>query len=157
MLPEGLVSTYLEYKRDTDAIAAWLASTAKASGFTASLTPVSLYGTNAGRLKGKARAQAKKISTASATKYIISIKDFIILAEYLLEKAVPVPRSFKSTLNRVIAARSNFSSKVDEYNETPDEESDAKHGYFVDGKFLLSLSFSLFSGVAAKYYKFWFI
>ncbi len=33
MLPNVLISTYLEYKKDTDAIASWLASTAKAAGF----------------------------------------------------------------------------------------------------------------------------
>lgn len=33
MLPGLLISPYLDYKRDTDSIVAWLASIAKAAGF----------------------------------------------------------------------------------------------------------------------------
>lgn len=74
MLPPTLVSVYREYKKDTNSIASWLASTAKEGGYPAHLlpsTPVSVTKeqTVVGRrLKGKARAQAKKKAKSAADK-----------------------------------------------------------------------------------------
>ncbi|KGQ05259.1 hypothetical protein BBAD15_g9488 [Beauveria bassiana D1-5] len=137
MLPNILVSTYLEYKKDTDSIASWLASTARAAGFNTSnlSAPPSLAGTNGGRLKGKARKQAKKASSkpvATSTKYVIRIRDFTVLAEYILEKAIAVPLSFQSTLDRVIAARAGFGAQLDGEGFSVDPKVDAKHENFVD-------------------------
>ncbi|KAK9439767.1 hypothetical protein VB005_04382 [Metarhizium brunneum] len=150
MLPDALISTYCEYKKDTDSIATWLASTAKLAGFPDHLlsstckTAGNANG-NGGRLKGKARAEAKKKAKAQSTntpqkqspaftsgpKYIIAIKDFIILAEFLLEHSVPIPHSFSVILDRVIASREGFGSKIEAQGENLDQDSVAKHGYFV--------------------------
>lgn len=156
MLPSTLISTYQQYKQDTDSIAAWLASTAKSLGFSAELSPATTVPTaSTGRLKGKARAQAKKQATSSAAaassgpslpakpKHIINIKDFIPLAEYVAEKTFPVPNTFTSTIDRVISVRSAFGSKLEDHGKVRSEVADAKHQYFVGGKqHLLSLVFA---------------
>ncbi|KAM0668849.1 hypothetical protein ACQRIU_002411 [Beauveria bassiana] len=112
-------------------------STARAAGFNTSnlSAPPSLAGTNGGRLKGKARKQAKKASSkpvATSTKYVIRIRDFTVLAEYILEKAIAVPLSFQSTLDRVIAARAGFGAQLDGEGFSVDPKVDAKHENFVD-------------------------
>ncbi|EEU43804.1 uncharacterized protein NECHADRAFT_30210, partial [Fusarium vanettenii 77-13-4] len=97
-----------------------------------------------GRLKGKARIAAKKNKgngTAKTTpettpvpRYIISIKDFISLAEYISASKIPalsVPEVFFDTLHRVISVRSSFSAELSRHGAKPDIESDAKHSYFV--------------------------
>ncbi len=142
MLPSALVSTYEQYKQDTNSIAAWLALTAKSLGFSAELSPARTAATST-RLKGKARTQAKKQAAAASanrppgTKYIINIKDFVSLAEYVAAKSAPVPSSFGTTIDRVIAARSLVGSKINQYGRELDETSDAKHQYFVGGKLSL--------------------
>ncbi|KAH8881079.1 hypothetical protein GQ53DRAFT_889086 [Thozetella sp. PMI_491] len=148
VLPSSLVSTYQQYKQDTDSVATWLASTAKSLGFPADRLTPAILPTKAkgggGRLKGKARAQAKKQGGSSSTaakqtptategpKHIISISDFVSLAQYLATKAAPVPEVFRATLERVITARSGFGAKLKEYGSTLSEASDARHVHFVD-------------------------
>ncbi|KAG5973861.1 hypothetical protein E4U55_000232 [Claviceps digitariae] len=144
MLPSALVSTYQRYKEDTNSIAAWLASTAKAVGFPADLlSPVSSKAStpaSGGRLKGKARQTAKKKTAArpaapSATPkqppYIISIKDFVTLAEHIASKAVTVPREFGKTIQRVIAARSGFGGSLQDHGQVVPDQSAARHTHFV--------------------------
>ncbi|QPG96780.1 hypothetical protein C2857_005241 [Epichloe festucae Fl1] len=144
MLPSVLVSTYQQYKEDTNSIAAWLASTAKAVGFPADLlSPVSSKAgkpSSGGRLKGKARQKAKRKtavpSAASPAKsaqstYIINIKDFVTLAEHIAAKAATVPREFGETIDRVINARSGFGSKLQEHGQELPDLSAAKHTHFV--------------------------
>ncbi|KAI2465388.1 hypothetical protein F4781DRAFT_26414 [Annulohypoxylon bovei var. microspora] len=142
MPPPGLVSSYQQYKKDTDSIAAWLASTAKSCGYASDLlTDDPTSKATSTRLKGKARAEAKKQAKkqpASAStptlikKYIIKIKDFVPLAEFVASKPdVSIPTSFIGTLRRVILARGGFGGKLAEHGAIPDELSDIKHGYFV--------------------------
>lgn len=145
MLPAALVSVYQQYKDDTNAVAAWLASTAKSCGYPADL----LSGGQATgperskRLKGKARKQAKaaapnpqKSSSISSSRpdYTIAIKDFIPLAEFVAASQKPVvsvPLAFASTLNRVISTRSGFGGRLAELGNSPAASADAKHSYFV--------------------------
>lgn len=79
MLPGPLVGLYQQYKEDTNAVAAWLASTAKACGFSDTLLSkpgdsaekdgaragggASASGSGSKRLKGKARKEAKKAAS----------------------------------------------------------------------------------------------
>lgn len=144
MLPPALVSVYQQYKDDTNAVAAWLASTAKSCGCPADL----LSGGQATgperskRLKGKARKQAKaaaaspQISSSSSSRpdYTIAIKDFIPLAEFVAayqNPVVSVPLAFASTLNRVISTRSGFGGQLADLGNSPSASADAKHSYFV--------------------------
>ncbi|KAG6011990.1 hypothetical protein E4U43_007999 [Claviceps pusilla] len=143
MLPSALVSTYQQYKEDTNSIAAWLASTAKAVGFSADLlSPVSSQASSTstsasgGRLKGKARKTAKKQAAPSPAvptqpTYVIRIKDFVRLAEHIASKAVAVPREFDQTIQRVIAARSGFGDRLQEHGQTLPDLSAARHTHFV--------------------------
>ncbi|KAG5962805.1 hypothetical protein E4U58_003743 [Claviceps cyperi] len=150
MLPAALISTYRQYKEDTNAIAAWLASTAKAFGFPADLLSPpapqasSTAAPNKGRLKGKARKQAKEQASASASTstadlpaepklptHIIRIKDFVPLAEHIASKAVAVPRELCKTIQRVIYARSGFGSKLEDHGETVPNLSAETHMHFV--------------------------
>lgn len=148
MLPEVLVSLYLEYKRDTDSIASWLASTARTAGFDPSrlsgAAPAKAGGAaaaaaTAGRLKGKARKEAKKQAAdkdapkpAASSGYKIGIPDFTALAEYLLEKAVAVPKSFQDTLDRAIKVRAGCGEKLSKHGSHVDPEADARHENFTD-------------------------
>ncbi|SCN72209.1 uncharacterized protein FFB20_04136 [Fusarium fujikuroi] len=143
MLPPALVSVYRKYKKHTNSIASWLASTAKECGYPADLLsnpPAPKQ--PAPRLKGKARAEAKKkakVAPQESTpqnegpRYIIEIKDFVPLAECISaykKPALSVPRTFFSTLNRVIEARTGFSIELAASNQKRDDNSDARHSYF---------------------------
>ncbi|KAG8162515.1 hypothetical protein KVR01_008280 [Diaporthe batatas] len=149
MLPPSLVSVYHQYKEDTNALAAWLASTAKSRGYGApKATPsYTITTTTAGsqtskRLKGKARKDAKAafqqahVSSAesSGPEYVITINDFVPLAKFIAgckKPAISVPRSFTNTLNRVIAMRSGFSKKLAKIRDHTDASNDSSHAYFV--------------------------
>lgn len=129
MLPKPLIGIYQEYKKDIDAVAGWLASTAKACGYSADL----LHGepTNSktpGRLKGKARKEAKKqaqgpSSTQSpSSKQVIAYKDFVPLAEFICASQRPivnVPGSFFHALNRVRDVKMVFRSEMVEHGMDP--------------------------------------
>ncbi|KAH8160802.1 hypothetical protein CIB48_g7438 [Xylaria polymorpha] len=138
MVLSALSSTYQLYKQDTDSLAAWLASTAKSLGFSSDPSSATSSATcrgktgGGGRLKGKARTQAKKTATPStAPKYIINIKDFVPLAEYVAAKATPVPDTVRTTIDRVIAVRTGFGTKLENHGNVLSELSDAKHQHFI--------------------------
>ncbi|KAI0550364.1 hypothetical protein F4679DRAFT_208740 [Xylaria curta] len=143
MVLSALSSTYQLYKQDTDSVAAWLASTAKSLGFSSDSSSATTSATpggkplGSGRLKGKARAQAKKKGTPkqppspAVPKYIINIKDFVPLAEYVAEKATPVPEVVRATIDRVIAVRTGFGTKLEKHGKSLSELSDAKHQHFI--------------------------
>lgn len=158
MLPSSLFNAYDEYKKDTNSIAAWLASTAKAAGYPMGNDgdgPVDAPPGCSTRLKGKARVQGKKEaaaaaaaaskeakekaredkSTKSGPKYIITTQQFTRLASFVSDKHIAVPVSFKNTLNRVIAARSKFQESFRNYADEVNEEEDRKHERFIQGKF----------------------
>lgn len=61
MLPDYLSSSYARYKEDTHTIASWLANTAAQHGYKdgSSVKPVEVKKPAQGRLKGKARKEAK--------------------------------------------------------------------------------------------------
>lgn len=158
MLPPALKSDYKEYKMDTNSIASWLASTAKLCGHSSSSLSQQTSAP-AGRLKGKARKDAKeKAKSAAGTagaagaasssstsstappptrglqKRIIAIKDFVPLAEFVAASRKPVvvvPVALMNTLARVIAVRTQFGVRMASAGVRGTSESDANHGYFV--------------------------
>ncbi|KAI0541399.1 hypothetical protein GGR58DRAFT_456931 [Xylaria digitata] len=145
MLSSELVSAYQQYKQDTESIAAWLASTAKRLGFTSFEPPPVTEPSNKpvtnGRLKGRDHLLAKKQAVGTppvegerpaGPRYIISIKDYTALAEYIAKKSVSVPCDFSTTLNRVITARTQFRAKLGKHTRFLDEEDDSKHKHFVN-------------------------
>jgi hypothetical protein len=150
MLPDFLRSSYLQYKADTNAIASWLATTAKRCGYAPDLLDqVNNKGQqpSSQRLKGKARKQAREAAkqpTASSQPtaapkrptYTIAVKDFIILAQHIASYAKPpvsVPGEFVAVLNRAISVRQEHAAGLPPDLERPGqkEASDASHSFFV--------------------------
>ncbi|KAF5686663.1 hypothetical protein FDENT_5664 [Fusarium denticulatum] len=111
MLPTPLQGTYQQYKADTDSVAAWLASTAKACGYPADL----LTSTTVQSSQPKGRGPPVE---PTRPKYIIATKDFIPLAEYIFASTKPlisVPKSLAETIDRVIDMRSRFGAQLEEH------------------------------------------
>ncbi|KAK1613492.1 hypothetical protein BDP81DRAFT_336918 [Colletotrichum phormii] len=146
MLSSGLLSTYNQYKRDTDVVSSWLATTAMSSGYPRPLSEPPAKATSSvptsERLKGKARKEAKKqpaikpaqVSEETTPKHIIAIKDFLPLAQFVsgkLPDSIKVPESFMSSLNRVIETRKRFSSMLGGIRRFKDYRGDNKHAFFV--------------------------
>ncbi|RYP56968.1 hypothetical protein DL769_009783 [Monosporascus sp. CRB-8-3] len=145
MLPEALGSTYERYKHDTAVVSSWLVRTARRYGYP---TPLEVVGgepkAKSARLKGKARKQMNKTAggranTATSGKqryeYILAIKDFVPLAEFIATvnepKPVSVPLTITTTLSRVIRVRKSFSTLLEKEGGALDVDSDVKHSYFV--------------------------
>jgi hypothetical protein len=142
MLPGPLVSIYQHYKQDTNAVASWLASTARACGYPGDLLASGSWErpgpVKSGRLKGKARTQAAsqgQTPTTTTPKYIVALKDFLPLAKFIAGKigggSISVPDAFGHTLDRLIATRSSFGARLAEHGAKPDLKADSRHGYFV--------------------------
>lgn len=144
MLPGSLVSTYQQYKEDTNAVASWLASTAKLCGCPADLlsTDSAPDGGGSKRLGGQARKEAKQATAQqhqkpvgkSGPKYTIAIKNFVPLAEIVAaskEPLVSVPPSITATLERVISTRLSFGDRLAEHGAAPSLRSDVQHSHFV--------------------------
>jgi hypothetical protein len=143
MLPGSLNSTYRRYKDDTDAVASWLASTAKTLGFPVDrMSPHGGAGPqdaavpSQGRLKGKARKEAKTAHRApEPTRYTVAIKDFVPLAQFIASKgkhsAAVVPPELIATLARVIDCRSKFGKLLVSHGSLPNAASDSKHDHFI--------------------------
>ena len=131
-------------------MAIWLAATAKRYGYPADLlNPVATEGQpssfNAtGRLKGKARKEAKasqKVNEAKGDKvatiptgpiYTIGVQDFIALAEFIADRkpAVVVPSDFVRAANRAIRLRHRSHGWYKKQSKE-DQASDNTHGYFI--------------------------
>lgn len=149
MSPESLQSIYQQYKHDTEVVASWLANTAKAFGFSSQFGESSTGKTPtkpSGRLKGKERKKAKAAqvpsnepsepSEPSKPKYTLAIKDFIPLAEHIAEASnaanIRVPNSFSVALERVIWVRKSFAERLVDAGRRFDQNSDARHSFFVN-------------------------
>lgn len=92
MLPDFLRSDYKTYKADTDAIATWLALTAKRCGYAPDL--LESGGDNptatSKRLKGKARKQTKEAKEAKQT------KQAKLTGNFFPSNAAPTPDSSRA-------------------------------------------------------------
>ncbi|EGO58512.1 hypothetical protein NEUTE1DRAFT_138231 [Neurospora tetrasperma FGSC 2508] len=150
MLPSNLIGIYAEYKRDTNAIASWLASSARICGYPTEKLSLGSWNSSpsteaakpTGRLKRKAREQAQQATSFTATSitppkpYTLAVADFVPLAEFIVRSkrpAISVSPSVISILNRAISARSNFGQLLGEQQDTIlDPQSDATHQHFVE-------------------------
>lgn len=116
MLPSSLRSIYQQYKADTDSVATWLATTAKANGY-AEDEPASGTKDNppasSGRLKGKARKkqqqqqnQPQPTNSAPKKVHILRIRDFEPMASFVAGiESLQVPDYLAVALERVIWGR----------------------------------------------------
>ncbi|KAF4832355.1 hypothetical protein CGCTS75_v004664 [Colletotrichum tropicale] len=135
MLPLSLVSTYREYKRDTDVLASWLALTARSHGYKGD---VASAGNEAGDgLKTETQTvkgddTGKGNGSGRSSKYKVAIRNFVPLAESIAstKPAISTPPSIVNTINRVITARSDFASKVKDFSGL-DAHAVEAHAYFV--------------------------
>jgi hypothetical protein len=144
MIPQILTDTYHLYKQDTETIAVWLATTARKFGFSADLQGAKPTVLKSQRLKGKARKLAKEataqsittglppVSTSSAPKRTISVKDFIMLAEYLAPKTdLKIPASVWESINRAIRLRQMHSGNHIQETKAAEVKSNERHFYFL--------------------------
>lgn len=126
---------YAEYKRDTNAVATWLAASTK---FCTSATDESPNKKPAGRLKGKARklAQEETKEAKPASKYTIATAHWIPMTRMLAEsdQKIDVPMSVVTTLRRAISLRKKVSETVQQASgerKVADATSDDAHQHFV--------------------------
>ena len=157
MIPSFLVASYKQYKADSDAVAAWLAKTALTCGYPKDLRETQAALEHKGpRLKGKARKLAQQASQKHSSdsksgaskpkpvpegpKYLISIEDFISLAEWIVKSTkfrVDVPASFVSVLDRAITVRKRHhnwwyrKSEKEGGNSDQEKKSNQSHDYFI--------------------------
>ncbi|KAK8195700.1 uncharacterized protein BKA78DRAFT_342461 [Phyllosticta capitalensis] len=161
MFPFPWRSTYLQYKEDTDAVASWLARTARRCGYSGDLLskgedaeneegdpdtkPAHSHKSKSkGKKKTKARSQQPKPvqppepqTTPSAPRkpsYLISIPAFTILAEFIAKSKNPVvqaPTSLVHVLDRAISLRKQFSKSLTDKATPKNGWADKSHSYFV--------------------------
>lgn len=140
MLSDSMHSSYAQYKADTDFVASWLAATARQCGYIPDkAAPASAPG--AGRLKGKARKQAREASnTASAEgqsrlqKTIVRVKEFVPLAECVVQWSKPrvqVPASIAAMLQRAIKQRKVHNDLHQSKVGPGISDSNDSHNYFI--------------------------
>ncbi|OIW25606.1 hypothetical protein CONLIGDRAFT_708227 [Coniochaeta ligniaria NRRL 30616] len=162
-LPPSLTSTYRQYKHDTDVVASWLAHMGRRIGCPDELLasapaagPTAAKKVAGGRLKGKARKQAKAGPSSSAPpggaapeaapasaapppdlpKYVLAIKNFVPLAEFIgsseIDKyKVDIPHTFVAAIERAISVRRAFASLLQKQGIDSKLKRDAKHSFFV--------------------------
>jgi hypothetical protein len=117
MIPDQLVGIYKQYKRDTDSVASWLASSARAHGFPGDLLSSQSWDIQhprIARLKGKARKQAQSSAADTSfksAKFTVALNDFLSLANWIAKCTNPVVivlDAFSITIDRLITLRSGF-------------------------------------------------
>ncbi|KAF5559585.1 diaminopropionate ammonia-lyase [Fusarium phyllophilum] len=141
ILPYNLVSALQQYKKDTDSVAGWLASKAKHYGYksqTAEPNDKEAQQKLSGRLKGKARKEAKSKATGTKDgtdkKYIVALKYYVPMAKFIVTHRKPtiqVPMTFFDTIDRVINGRSSFRAQMVEHGIEVDETANQTHLHFV--------------------------
>lgn len=144
MLVDVLKSSYLQYKSDTNAVATWLANTAKSCGYSVDLLVDKAEGDGrqqqSGRLKGKARKAAREaarnegienaVPAPKVPTYTLAIKDFVSLADLIAsytKRPIKVPLGFVGAINRAISVRRKHREQVG----GKDEKSDERHSFFI--------------------------
>ena len=154
MLPSFLFPSYKQYKADTDAVATWLAKTARQCGYANKTFEQSSSQQKAQKLKGRARKLARDAARNKTSdgqnddrippecrKYLFAIKDFVSLAEWIAKSTDPrlkIPSSFVTVLNRAIIVRKRhykwWYSQSEGHDSTTKEGEQANnsHGYFID-------------------------
>ncbi|KAK2868016.1 hypothetical protein FQN49_003244 [Arthroderma sp. PD_2] len=142
MLSNCLTSSYLQYKEDTNAVASWLATTAKKCGYTENAAPQKIEKKRGGRRKTKMRkaAQARRRPPAESSTpkdtaaeppiYTIAIREFVPLAECIANYETPkvrVPAIFAITIDRAISSRRTHLGVLGDGSE----EVDGGHTHFI--------------------------
>ena len=149
MIPIDIQSNFASYKKNTNAVAIWLAATARRFGYVKQCSAPSPLGHNteplpSKRLKGKARKLAKESQDASKPAdthgtpppsgpvYAISTEDYVSFAEHIANHrpAIQVPADFSKALNMAIRER-QISHKWYANQSGEDPVENEKHNHFI--------------------------
>ncbi|KAK4496191.1 hypothetical protein PRZ48_012171 [Zasmidium cellare] len=141
MFPESLHSSYQQYKRETDFVANWLATTARRCGYV-DPQPSSTSAPKGTRLKGKARKLAREAcskpaatNNAKQPQYLVKVKDYVPLAQFIAKSAQPrvqVPATFARRLKRAIDQRKFLGQfYTTEAAASGNTDSRDGHGHFI--------------------------
>ncbi|KAL8743351.1 MAG: hypothetical protein Q9184_008126, partial [Pyrenodesmia sp. 2 TL-2023] len=137
---------YKKYKQDTDIVATWLAAKSKELGYTIDDEDCQKTNSISGRLKGKARKQEKEkenpaqgsSNPAAKPCYVVKIKDFVPLAEFLTGYTKPiikVPVALAKALDRAIELRTQHNEysrqSTSQDNRETQFDADLSHSYFL--------------------------
>lgn len=139
-LPHFLFDSHKRYKEDTNRVASWLAETGQKCGYSLnSDAPESAPTT--GRLKGKARKEAREKeraqaaeTTTSAVRRTLTANDFIGLAQRIAnhKPIVKVPRLILGLLRSAINLRNHCSVWFQENATTEEDRIDnSNHSHFI--------------------------
>jgi hypothetical protein len=146
-LPLSLTDSYKKYKKDTKTFTQWLASAATATGTVREIfeTDATKAKKNAipragGRLKGKARKQAKQQNeidnVPATTTFPVAVKDFVELAQAIVNhRATQVPDSTVRVLRDIIKARKSCATWFADNQQDPGYETktgNGRHQYFIN-------------------------
>ncbi|OCK73014.1 hypothetical protein K432DRAFT_430786 [Lepidopterella palustris CBS 459.81] len=143
MLPDFMVNTYRQYKADTNAIATWLANTAKKCGFSSDILTASASAAKIPSApsafvptrKQRMRQAQRAAKAGPKSKYIIAVKDFVALAHCIASYKPPVnvTAEFAATLDRAIAVRKEHAAFYSGFSdeEKAKDESDQGHIHFI--------------------------
>jgi hypothetical protein len=136
-LPSFLFDTYKRYKADTNRVTAWLVSTAQKCGQTLEGEPINPSRPPGPRLKGKARKQARKTATTSATlQHNITVNGLLESAQLIASQEPPitVPKFIFGVLKSAISLRRQcanwFQTKSGAGGSLPQEFS--THSHFIE-------------------------
>lgn len=142
MLPSSLNGIYQQYKADTDVVAQWLEVIAKEHGYSSvASSPATNNAATGGRLKGKARKQAKAAMSGQTSlptsirpkTHIIKTKDFEPMAVHIASCAdIAIPHYFSKALDRVISVRRNFAARLASNGVDISAASNKSHSFFVE-------------------------
>ena len=133
-LPAFLFDNYKRYKEDTNRIAAWLVETAQQHGHHIQGQP-----STPGRLKGKARTQAREEAktswgTGTTIRIIVTVKEFTDLAESIanLKPSVKVPQFILSLIRSAISLRKHCATWFQKSDASEElEKENASHSHFI--------------------------
>ncbi|KAI9893136.1 MAG: hypothetical protein M1814_000684 [Vezdaea aestivalis] len=149
MLPKYLLSTYRQYKTDTDAVATWIAEKARLCGCSPELLgaePMASKSKKASRKKGKKgnkkrapgvaknqQSNGANSNTASPfpsikPKYLIPLRNFIPLAESIIESIEPAIDPSRCERNIVLPVNKKKTPDKQKDNQPKEENG---HTYFV--------------------------
>ncbi|KAK0710687.1 hypothetical protein B0H67DRAFT_610963 [Lasiosphaeris hirsuta] len=146
-------STYQQYKADTRLFVSWLATTAKANGWSqpsdsavasspaapspaAPSSAAAQLGADRARDSKKSRRRKKRANPAPdrpTPTHTVAIDDFVPMANFVVGKSASLSSSIADVLNRVIRLREGFAKLLQQRGLINPEETTAKnHSCFVN-------------------------
>ena len=154
MLPEVLAGSYSRYKEDTTVFTTWLSKAAMACGYQApkvmcqnkTATKIKENQGSAGRLKGKARKEAKDAAGASkgsptdveppssVTKYEITTQELLKQADAIAaskKAGFEIPQNIVRVVQRAIDARKRCAAWFQKTGVHHEDGSTARHLHFI--------------------------